>query len=99
MAVSNPLDGEQATAESPRVAVTTFITRLSGGSGLRVAVKDMLDTGGLPTTVGCRAVERRAIPPMRTSRAWWVCEAPRRLDASGSWGAPTSTSWRSRPTN
>lgn len=42
--------------------MSTFITRLSGGSGLRVAVKDMLDMVGLPTTVGCRAIERRAIP-------------------------------------
>lgn len=41
--------------------MNTFITRLSGGSGLRVAVKDMLDMAGLPTTVGCRAIERRAV--------------------------------------
>ena len=42
--------------------MNTFITRLSGGSGRRVAVKDMLDMAGLPTTVGCRAIERRAVP-------------------------------------
>lgn len=42
--------------------VSTFITRLSGGSGRRVAIKDMLDMVGLPTTVGCRAIERRAVP-------------------------------------
>jgi amidase len=42
--------------------VSTFITRLSGGSGLRVAVKDIIDVAGLPTTVGCRAIAERAAP-------------------------------------
>ncbi len=42
--------------------MSTFITRLSGGPGLRVAVKDLIDMEGLPTTAGCRAVERRARP-------------------------------------
>ena len=42
--------------------MSTFITRLSGGSGRRIAVKDILDMVGLPTTVGCRAIERSAVP-------------------------------------
>lgn len=42
--------------------MTTFITTLSGGSGLRVAVKDMIDMVGLPTTSGCRAIAARAAP-------------------------------------
>ena len=40
-----------------------FITRLStAGPGLRVAVKDLIDMVGLPTTAGCREVEQRAVP-------------------------------------
>lgn len=42
--------------------MSTFTTRLSGGSGLRVAVKDMIDMAGLPTTAGCRAIARDAVP-------------------------------------
>jgi amidase len=55
--------------------VSTFITRLSGGSGRRVAVKDMLDMVGLPTTVASRAVERRAVPAAADA----VCLAGLRL--------------------
>lgn len=41
--------------------MSTFITRLDGtGSGPRVAVKDLIDVQGVPTTAGCRAVERTA---------------------------------------
>jgi amidase len=37
--------------------MSTFITRLNEGSGdLRVAVKDLIDVTGVPTTAGCRAV-------------------------------------------
>ncbi|HWW53450.1 MAG TPA: amidase, partial [Acidimicrobiales bacterium] len=46
--------------------MTTFITRLdTTGSGVRVAVKDLIDIEGVPTTAGSRAVERRARPAER----------------------------------
>ena len=46
--------------------MTTFITRLdSGGRGPRVAVKDIIDVEGVPTTAGSRALERRAAPAER----------------------------------
>jgi amidase len=35
------------------------------GSGLRVAVKDLIDMAGLPTTAGCRAVADTALPASR----------------------------------
>lgn len=43
--------------------MTTFITRLdASGSGPRLAVKDLIDVKGVPTTAGSRAVERVAGP-------------------------------------
>lgn len=43
--------------------MTTFITKLdTTGDGPRVAVKDIVDVVGVPTTAGCRAVERTAEP-------------------------------------
>lgn len=43
--------------------MATWITRDGEpGSGLRVAVKDLIDVAGLPTTAGCRAVASRAGP-------------------------------------
>ena len=43
--------------------MTTFITRLdSGGSGPRLAVKDLIDVAGVPTTAGSRAVADEAKP-------------------------------------
>lgn len=43
--------------------MSTFITRLDGsGSGPRLAVKDLIDVEGVPTTAGSRAVERMAKP-------------------------------------
>jgi amidase len=35
------------------------------GSGPRLAVKDIIDVAGVPTTGGCRALERRAVPAER----------------------------------
>jgi amidase len=41
--------------------MSTFITKLDAtGTGPRVAVKDIVDVAGTPTTAGSRAVERRA---------------------------------------
>jgi amidase len=46
--------------------VTTFITRYdTTGPGIRLAVKDLIDMAGEPTTAGCRAVARRATPAER----------------------------------
>ncbi len=43
--------------------MTTFITRFeSTGSGVRLAVKDLIDMEGVPTTAGCRAVADLAQP-------------------------------------
>ncbi len=47
--------------------MSTFITRLdtTSGSGTRLAVKDLIDVQGIPTTAGCRAVEQIAKPAPR----------------------------------
>jgi amidase len=46
--------------------VTTFITRYDpSGPGVRLAVKDLIDMEGEPTTAGCRAVAKRALPADR----------------------------------
>lgn len=43
--------------------MSTFITRLDpAGDGMRLAVKDLIDVAGVPTTAGCRAVAARAEP-------------------------------------
>src|SRR5580693_2484506 len=45
--------------------MTTFITRFDqGGAGLRLAVKDLIDMEGVPTTAGSRAVADRAKPAL-----------------------------------
>ncbi|TMM16347.1 MAG: amidase [Actinobacteria bacterium] len=46
--------------------MATFITRMhSEGAGVRLAVKDIIDVEGVPTTAGSRALERRAAPAER----------------------------------
>lgn len=43
--------------------MATFITRMdSEGAGPRLAVKDLIDVAGVPTTAGCKAVADRAEP-------------------------------------
>jgi amidase len=43
--------------------MTTFTTRFdTSGPGVRLAVKDLIDMAGVPTTAGCRALARRARP-------------------------------------
>ena len=43
--------------------MSTFITRIeSSGAGPRLAVKDLIDVAGVPTTAGCRAVALAATP-------------------------------------
>jgi amidase len=47
----------------PKEMSTTFISRASiGHEGLTVAVKDLIDLAGFPTTAGSRAVERFIAP-------------------------------------
>ncbi len=46
--------------------MSTFITRLdSSGPGPRLAIKDIIDVEGVPTTAGSRAIERSALPAKR----------------------------------
>ncbi len=46
--------------------MSTFITRYdTSGPGVRLAVKDLIDMEGEPTTAGCRAVAVRAEPAAR----------------------------------
>src|SRR6202142_1330981 len=46
--------------------MTTFITRYeTSGDGVLLAVKDLIDMEGEPTTAGCRAVADRAVPAPR----------------------------------
>jgi len=46
--------------------VSTFITKLDGtGAGPRLAVKDIIDVAGIPTTGGSRALEQIATPAER----------------------------------
>jgi len=43
--------------------MSTFITRFdTSGPGVRLAVKDLIDMEGVPTTAGCRAVANEASP-------------------------------------
>ena len=46
--------------------MTTFITRFdTNGTGIRLAVKDLIDMEGVPTTAGCRVVADAAEPAPR----------------------------------
>jgi amidase len=46
--------------------VTTFISRLDQpGRGPRIAVKDLIDIAGVPTTAGCKALADSATPAVR----------------------------------
>ena len=42
--------------------MSTFIVRLAESGPPAVAVKDLIDVAGLPTTAGCRAVATSAAP-------------------------------------
>jgi amidase len=45
--------------------MTTFISRFeTSGPGIRLAVKDLIDMQGSPTTAGCRAVADQATPAL-----------------------------------
>ena len=49
--------------------MTTFITRYdTSGPGVRLAVKDLIDMEGEPTTAGCRAVAAKAKPATLDAR-------------------------------
>jgi amidase len=51
-----------AAADSLATVATWIVMDTEFGSGLRVAVKDIIDMAGLPTTAGCRAVAATAAP-------------------------------------
>jgi amidase len=56
--------------------VSTFIIRLeSEGTGPRVAVKDIIDVAGVPTTAGSRAVADAARPAERDATCLAGCRA------------------------
>src|SRR5947199_4645300 len=56
--------------------MTTFITRLEAlGSGPRVAVKDIIDVAGVPTTAGCRAIASAADAAERDAACLAGCRA------------------------
>jgi amidase len=40
---------------------TWIVTDAAPGTGPRVAVKDLIDVAGLPTTAACRAVADRGV--------------------------------------
>jgi amidase len=51
---------------SPQGTGATFIARMaSTGPGPRIALKDVIDVAGLPTTAGCKAVADTALPAER----------------------------------
>jgi amidase len=56
------LNGAADDGETGASFMTTFIMRLPKGTGVRVALKDIFDMAGLPTTVGSRAWALRARP-------------------------------------
>jgi amidase len=59
------MSGRQSAIGTSRIGrVATFITRLdySGSAGPRLAVKDLIDVRGVPTTAGCGAVAETANP-------------------------------------
>lgn len=59
--------------------MSTYTLRLDEpGTGVRLAVKDIIDIEGLPTTVGCRAVSKAAAPADRDAKC---LVAPRRAGA------------------
>jgi amidase len=56
--------------------MATFITRLEArGSGPRVAVKDIIDVAGVPTTAGCRAIASAAEAAERDAACLAGCRA------------------------
>src|SRR3954454_7075748 len=64
--------------------MSTYITRFAdSGSGVPVAVKDLIDMTGVVTTAGCRALADHAAPAQRDAPL--LREVRRREGASGVW--------------
>src|SRR5215469_8021290 len=86
--------------------VSTFITRLNqSGSGPRLAVKDLIDMVGVPTTAGSRAVAETAVPAVADA----ACMAGARAAGAAivgkvnlhelAFGAAGTNSWFGTPVN
>src|SRR5207302_2690319 len=59
----------RAAASDTFLSVSTFITTFdTAGDGIRLAVKDLIDMEGVPTTAGCPAVADDAKPADRDAR-------------------------------
>ena len=64
--------------------MSTYITRFAdSGAGVSVAVKDLIDVEGVPTTAACRAVAETAEPAARDATC--LKEIRRRVDAGEAW--------------
>jgi len=64
--------------------VTTWITRFAeSGPGISIAVKDLVDVAGVPTTAACRALADVAKPAERDAEC--MREIRRRVEAGEAW--------------
>jgi amidase len=86
--------------------VSTFITTFdTSGDGVRLAVKDLIDMEGVPTTAGSRAVAERAVPALTDA----ACLAGARAQGARivgkvnlhelAFGATGKNPWFGTPTN
>jgi amidase len=86
--------------------VTTWLARLDApGDGPRLAVKDCIDVAGLPTTVGCPVIARRAgpaaadAPVVATARQAGARIAGKTNLTELCWSADGVNDWSGTPVN